>query len=161
VLRADLETLNERVRGLGFANKIMRYLMQGKGMITFGALLCAASVRILPGSATPDVQCVFAPVSYKPGLIRKFDDRPAILGKCGRCRAAMRWSVRRPTRLRSTHATFARTPISARWSVASGSYGARWPQPLATHIIEKNVPGPSVQSDNELLDYARSNASTV
>jgi len=25
----DLETLNERVRGLGFANEIMRYLVQG------------------------------------------------------------------------------------------------------------------------------------
>ena len=32
---------------------------------------------------------------------------------------------------------------------------------LAEHIIEENVPGRSVQSDAELLDYARSNGSTV
>ena len=32
---------------------------------------------------------------------------------------------------------------------------------LAKHIIEENLPGPSVQSDAELLDYARSNGSTV
>src|SRR6202040_964933 len=32
---------------------------------------------------------------------------------------------------------------------------------LAKHIIEENLPGPSVQSDDELLDYARSNGSTV
>src|SRR5438874_11917379 len=32
---------------------------------------------------------------------------------------------------------------------------------LATYIIEENLPGPSVQSDDELLDYARSNGSTV
>ena len=32
---------------------------------------------------------------------------------------------------------------------------------LAEYIIEENVPGPSVQSDDELLDYARSNGSTV
>jgi choline dehydrogenase len=32
---------------------------------------------------------------------------------------------------------------------------------LAKHIIEENVPGPSVQSDQALLDYARSNGSTV
>jgi choline dehydrogenase len=70
----DLETLNERARGLGFANEIMRYLVEGKGMMTFGASLCAASVKVLPESATPDVQCVFAPASYKPGLIRKLDD---------------------------------------------------------------------------------------
>ncbi len=54
--------------------------MQGKGMLTFGASLCAASVKVLPESATPDVQCVFAPASYKPGLIRKLDDRPGITG---------------------------------------------------------------------------------
>ena len=32
---------------------------------------------------------------------------------------------------------------------------------LAKHIIEENVPGPGVQSDEELLDYARSSGSTV
>jgi choline dehydrogenase len=76
----DLETLNERARGLGFANEILRYFVQGKGMMTFGASLCAASVKVPPESATPDVQCVFAPASYKPGLIRKLDDRPGITG---------------------------------------------------------------------------------
>ena len=32
---------------------------------------------------------------------------------------------------------------------------------LAKHIIGENLPGPGVQSDDELLDYARSNGSTV
>ena len=32
---------------------------------------------------------------------------------------------------------------------------------LAKHVIAENLPGPSVQSDDELLDYARSNGSTV
>jgi choline dehydrogenase len=32
---------------------------------------------------------------------------------------------------------------------------------LAKHIIEENIPGPDVQSDDELLDYARGNGSTV
>jgi len=32
---------------------------------------------------------------------------------------------------------------------------------LAKHIIRENLPGPGVQSDDELLDYARSNGSTV
>ena len=35
---------------------------------------------MLPELATPDVQCVFAPASYKPGLIRRLDDRPGITG---------------------------------------------------------------------------------
>jgi choline dehydrogenase len=76
----NLETLNECVRGLGFANEVIRYFVQDKGMMTFGASLCAASVKVLPESATPDLQCVFAPASYKPGLIRRLDDRPGITG---------------------------------------------------------------------------------
>jgi choline dehydrogenase len=50
------------------------------GMLTYNASLCAASVKVLEESATPDVQCVFAPASYKPGLIRKLHDKPGITG---------------------------------------------------------------------------------
>jgi choline dehydrogenase len=39
--------------------------------------------------------------------------------------------------------------------------GCSPPGPLAKHIIEENIPGPDVQSDDELLDYARGNGSTV
>jgi hypothetical protein len=49
-------------------------------VLTYSASLCAASVKVLPESATPDVQCVFALASHKPGLIRRFDDRPGITG---------------------------------------------------------------------------------
>ena len=42
-------------------------------MLTYSASLCAASVKVLEESATPDVQCVFAPASYKPGLIQAVD----------------------------------------------------------------------------------------
>jgi hypothetical protein len=49
-------------------------------MLTYSASLCAASVKVLEESATPDVQCVFAPASYKPGLIRVLDYKPGITG---------------------------------------------------------------------------------
>ena len=32
---------------------------------------------------------------------------------------------------------------------------------LAMHIVEESLPGPDVQADDELLDYARQNGSTV
>jgi choline dehydrogenase len=76
----DLETLNERGRGLAFAREPRRYATHGTGMLTYGASLCAASVKVLPESATPAVQCVFAPASYKPDPIRRPDDRPCITG---------------------------------------------------------------------------------
>jgi choline dehydrogenase len=75
-----IETRNERGRGLSFASELWRYVTTGTGMLTYSASLCAASVRVLEESATPDLQCVFAPASYKPGLIRKLDDKPGITG---------------------------------------------------------------------------------
>jgi choline dehydrogenase len=163
----DLETLNERARGLGFANEIMRYLLQGKGMMTFGASLCAASVKVLPESATPDVQCVFAPASYKPGLIRKLDERPGITGGPWQMRPLSRGYV-----LVRTPDLHDQPAINPRYlaedtdqrAIVGGLKFLRrlFAAPaLAKHIIEENLPGSDVQSDDELLDYARSNGSTV
>src|SRR5438105_2696643 len=163
----DLETLNERARGLGFANEIMRYLVQGKGMMTFGAPLCAASVKVLPESATPDVQCVFAPASYKPGLIRKLDDRPGITGGPWQMRPLSRGYV-----LVRTPDAHDQPAINPRYLAEDTDQramvgGLRFLRrlfaapALATYIIEENLPGPNVQSDDELLDYARANGSTV
>ena len=124
----DLETLNERARGIGFANEIMRYLAHGMGMMTFGTSLCAASVKVLPESATPDVQCVFAPASYKPGLIRKLDDRPGITGGPWQIRPLSRGYVLvRTPDPRDQPAInpryLAEDTISARWSAGSSSCG--------------------------------------
>jgi choline dehydrogenase len=163
----DLDTLNERARGLGFANEVIRYILQGKGMMTFGASLCAASVKVLPESATPDVQCVFAPASYKPGLIRRLDDRPGITGGPWQMRPLSRGYVL--VRTPNPHDQPAINPryLAKETDQRAMVGGLKFLRRLFTmpaldkHIIEENVPGPGVQSDEELLDYARSSGSTV
>jgi choline dehydrogenase len=90
---SGIETLNERGRGLAFANELRRYVTTGTGMLTYSASLCAASVKVLEESATPDVQCVFAPASYKPGLIRVLDDKPGITGGAWQMRPQSRGYV--------------------------------------------------------------------
>src|SRR4051794_35756709 len=163
----DLETLNERALGLAFAHEILRYFVQGKGRMTFGASLCAASVKVLPESATPDVQCVFAPASYKPGLIRKLDDRPGITGGPWQMRPLSRGYVLvrtpDPHDQPTINPRYLAEDTDQRAMVGGLKFLRRLfaSAALAKHIIEENVPGPSVQSDQELLDYARSNGSTV
>jgi choline dehydrogenase len=163
----DLETLNERARGIGFANELRKYFLQGRGMMTFGASLCAASVKVLPESATPDVQCVFAPASYKPGLIRKLDDRPGITGGPWQMRPLSRGYVLAqspdPRQQPAINPRYLSDTTDQRAMVGGLKFLRRlFAAPaLAKHIIEENVPGPSVQSDDELLDYARQNGSTV
>ena len=163
----DLETLNERGRGLSFANELRRYVTQGTGMLTYSASLCAASVKVLPESATPDVQCVFAPASYKPGLIRKLDDRPGITGGPWQMRPLSRGYV-----LVRTPDPHDQPAINPRYLAEDTDQramigGLRFLRrlfaapALARHIVEESMPGPNVQSDDELLNYARQNGSTV
>ena len=71
-------TVNERSRGLPLAAEVLRYLVTGRGMLTYSASLAAASVRVLEESATPDVQCSIAPGSFKDGQIGELDDFPGI-----------------------------------------------------------------------------------
>ena len=73
-------TANERSRGLPLAGEVLRYLVTGKGMLTYSASLVAASVKVLEESATPDVQCSFAPGSFKDGQIGELDEAPGLTG---------------------------------------------------------------------------------
>src|SRR5205085_6987844 len=61
------QTANERSRGPPLAGLVMRCLFTGKGMLTYSPSIVAASVKVLEESATPDVQCTFAPGSVKNG----------------------------------------------------------------------------------------------
>jgi choline dehydrogenase len=162
-----IETLNERGRGMPFARELMRYVTQGTGMLTYSASLCAASVKVLPESATPDVQCVFAPASYKPGLIRKLDDVPGITGGPFQMRPLSRGYVR--ARTPDPHDQPAINPRylsedADRRAIVGGLRFLRrlFAAPaLAKYVVAEKVPGPNVRSDEELLDYARANGSTV
>src|SRR5204862_1128638 len=73
-------TVNERSRGLALASEIARYLVTGKGMLTYSASLAAASVKVLEESATPDVQCSIAPGSFKDGQIGQLEEEPGLTG---------------------------------------------------------------------------------
>ena len=159
--------LNERGRGPAFANELLRYVTTGTGMLTYSASLCAASVKVLEESATPDVQCVFAPASYKPGLIRRARRQAGITGGPWQMRPLSRGYVlaRSPIRAssrRSIRAISPRTPTGAPWSAGCKFLRRLFAAPaLAKYVVAENVPGPDVQSDDELLDYARQNGSTV
>ncbi len=162
-----VETLNERGRGLSFANEVLRYVTTGTGMLTYSASLCAASVKVLEESATPDVQVVFAPASYKPGLIRKLDDKPGITGGPWQMRPLSRGYVL--VRSPDPHEQPAINPRylaeeADRRAIVGGLKFVRrlFAAPaLAKHVVAETMPGADVQSDDELLDYARANGSTV
>ena len=160
-------TLNERSRGLPFAGEVLRYLFTGTGMLTYAASLVAVSAKVLEESATPDVQCLLAHGSFAPGPIRKLDAEPGMTGG--------RWQMR-PL---STGYVEATSPdprqaptINPRYlseetdrrAVVGGLRLARRlfaAKALAPYVTGEKLPGANVQSDDELLHYARQTGSTV
>ena len=67
------QTANERSRGLPLAAEVMRWLISGKGMLSYSPSIVAASVKVLESSATPDMQCTFAPGSLKDGQMGELE----------------------------------------------------------------------------------------
>ncbi len=160
-------SLNQQSRGLGLAGQLLRYVAVGSGILTYAASLVAASVRVLPESATPDVQALFAHASYAPGVSRQLDTVPGMT--CGM------WQMR-PL---SHGYVEARTPraqdapnINPRYfsdltDCRAAIGGLRWIRrlftapALAKYVVAETSPGRDVESDDELLHYIKQTGGTV
>src|SRR5271165_2165941 len=84
-------------------------------------------------------------------------------GRCGPCRAAMSRPSRtgRAMRRRSTRATYRRKPTGAPSSGGLRLARRIFAAPaLQQFVREESLPGLHVQTDDELLDYARRNGGT-
>src|SRR5579884_269363 len=162
-----MRTANERARGLPLAGEVLRYLVTGKGMLTYSASLIAASVKILPESATPDVQISFAPGSFKDGQIGQLESDPGLTGGPWQMRPLSRGYVEavsnRPGDAPKINPRYL-TEESDRRAIVGGLKFVRriFNAPaLQPYVGEERLPGKQVQTDDELLDYAKRNGNTV
>ena len=73
-----MATANEKSYGLPLAMEVMRWVLTGKGMLSYSPSLVAASVKVLETSATPDMQITFAPGSFKGGQIGELERTPGL-----------------------------------------------------------------------------------
>ncbi len=160
-------TINERGRGLPFVGEILRYLFAGTGMLTYSASLVAASVKVLEESATPDVQCIFAPGSYKLGPVRRLDDVPGCTAGAFQMRPLSHGYVEAkspdPRAAPAINPRYLSDPTDRRAIIGGLKLLRRMfaAPALAPYIGRETLPGAAVESDDELLDYARQNGNTV
>jgi choline dehydrogenase-like flavoprotein len=161
------KTANEHSRGLPLAAEVLRYLFTGKGMLTYSASLVAASVKVLEESATPDVQCSFAPGSFKDGQIGRLEEEPGLTGGMWQMRPLSRGYVEAKTNRPGDKPAINPRYLSEETDRRAVVGGLRFVRrifnspPLKRYIGEESLPGAGLQSDDELLDYARRNGNTV
>ena len=145
----------------------MRWLFTGKGMLTYSPSIVAASVKVLEESATPDVQVTFAPGSFKGGQIGELEETPGLSAGAWQMRPLSRGYVEaksnRPGDAPAINPRYL-SEESDRRAIIGGLRLARrlFAAPaLKKYVVAENLPGSDVQSDDELLDYARQYGSTV
>jgi choline dehydrogenase len=144
----------------------MRWLVSGKGMLSYSPSLVAASVKVLEESATPDMQITFAPGSFKGGQIGELEETPGLSAGAWQMRPLSRGYVEaksnRPGDMPAINPRYL-SEESDRRAIIGGLRFARrlFDAPaLKKFVRDESLPGRQVQSDDELLDYARRNGGT-
>jgi choline dehydrogenase len=161
------KTLNEKARGLPFAGEIARYLFTGTGMLTYASSLVCASVKVLEESATPDVQCLFSPGSFAPGPVRRLDDKPGMTVGMWQMRPLSRGFIEArspdPADPPAINPRYFSEETDRRAVVAGLKMVRRlFAAPaMKKYVLAETLPGSEVETDDQLLDYARQYGSTV
>jgi choline dehydrogenase len=163
----DIATLNERSRGLRFAGELVKFAVQGRGMLTYGASLVAASVKALSESATPDVQALFSSGSFSPGPKREMDTKPGMTAGLWQMRPESRGYVEArsadPREQPAINPNYLAEDRDQRTVIAAIRMARDWfnSPALKRYVVSENVPGADVQNDDEILNYARELGTTV
>jgi len=163
----NITTLNERSRGIRFLGELMKYSLNGTGMLTYAASLLAASVKVLPESATPDAQALFSSASFALGPKRKLDAKPGMTSGVWQMRPESRGYVQarsaNPREQPAINPNYMAEDRDRRTVIAGLRMVRNWfnAPALKQYIASETFPGLNVQSDDELLAYARELGSTV
>jgi choline dehydrogenase len=163
----DIATLNERSRGIRFGGELMKYVLNGRGMLTYAASLVAASVKVLPESETPDLQALFASASYAPGSKRQLDTKPGMTSGVWQMRPESRGYVEArsadPREQPAINPNYLAEDRDRRTIIAGMRLVRAWfnAPALKQYLVAETVPGTDVQTDDEFLAYARQVGTTV
>ena len=159
-------TLNELSRGPRLGMQIARWATGRPSILATAPSQVHVFWKSFEGLDQPDLQCVFTPGSYKQGATYVLDDYPGMTAGAWPHRPESTGHVR----ARSTDVfvdpvlqpNYLADPMDRRVTLGGIRLIRRLlgtPE-LAQYAERETLPGPDVQSDDELLDFAYRNGST-
>jgi choline dehydrogenase len=158
---------NHMARGLGAATQMMKYLATGGGFMSLPSAPLLAFLRTRPELATPDVQMHLVPYSIKDPKTRKLQDFPSMTIACYQLRPESLGSIhirsRDPKAQPAIRFNFLADPIDQQAMTAGFRMMRKIVDaaPMDTYRGDEFSPGPSVQSDDEILTWIRNNSQTA
>jgi choline dehydrogenase len=162
-----MPTANERSHGIRLLGEVGKWLLRGEGILTCSAGMITAFVRSREGLASPDIQAVVAPGSWRAGAFGYLEDEPGVSMGVWQHRPESRGEVEitapDPAAAPSIRPGYLTAEEDCRALVWGMRFCRRWAAapPLDRHVGPETIPGAEAESDAALLDAARARGSTV
>jgi choline dehydrogenase len=163
----NMLSTNQLARGLRLVEQVARFFAVGNGALTFGVTTAQVFARSREGLASPDLQLLFTPASYALGQFGVLEKEPGMT--CAICPVK---PDSRGTVMAKSADPFERPAIrpnylSARSDQELLARGLRMVREIfaqaaiTPYSVKEILPGPAVQSDDELLAFARQYGTTI
>ncbi|MEM9740587.1 MAG: GMC family oxidoreductase N-terminal domain-containing protein [Pseudomonadota bacterium] len=171
-LKPGAPSVNSQSRGLALVAEVFKFLTQRRGLLTLSAAHIAAFIKTRPELATPDVQYHILPATMDMQALTEkgamaLEKQPGLTIAPCQLRPESRGSVHIRSGAHDVHPAilpnYLADPLDQQTAVA----GLRWARKfadqaiLAKYIQHEMEPGDALQSDEELLAYAKQTGGTI
>ena len=157
----NANSINDYARGTKLAGQLLRWAFNQPSLIGIGVVLGNAYLKSRPELEHPDYLITFTPGSMKEGFLGVLDDKPGVTLGAWQLRPDSRGYVRaasadprvapiiQPNYLKEdSDMAVLLTAMKNLRKVAAAS-------PLADYCVDETLPGKTVATDQDLIDYAR------
>jgi choline dehydrogenase len=163
----NIDTINERSRGLRLAGEITKWMFTRKGILSLSPTHVYCFWRSDPAVASCDIQLTFTPASYREGVQGELEREPGMTVASWQQRPESKGYVR----LRSSdpfeapviQPNYLALESDRRVLLAAMRLARRLlkSKPLEPYYEREDFPGPGVESDDELLEAAKQRGTTT
>ncbi|HZU90879.1 MAG TPA: GMC oxidoreductase, partial [Stellaceae bacterium] len=160
-------TINELSRGWRLLREALRWATVGDGALTFGVTSAMVFCRSREGLASPDLQLLFTPASYAQNAFRRLEREPGMTVAVCPVRPESRGTIMalspNPFQYPAIRPNYLSAPNDLRVLIAGINHTRRIfaQRALAKYSVGETVPGPDVQSDEALGEFARSAGTNI
>ncbi|MBT6093880.1 MAG: choline dehydrogenase [Rhodospirillaceae bacterium] len=163
----NIDSINQRVRGLRLAGEVAKWVFTRKGILSLSPTLVYCFWRSTPEIANSDLQLTFTPASYKEGVQNQLDDFPGMTIASWQQRPESSGYVRArsadPFDKPIIQPNYLAEESDRRVLLAAMKLARRLLQtePLRPYYDFETFPGKDVQTDDELMDAAKARGTTT
>jgi choline dehydrogenase len=163
----DAVTINQLARGARLVREAVKFATVGKGALTFGVTSAMVFCHSREGLAAPDIQLLFTPASYAQGVFRQLEREPGMTVAVCPVRPDSRGTIMAqspdPFTYPAIRPNYLSAPSDLRVLIAGIEKTRRIfaQQAMAPYSVEETVPGPGVQTDEQIGEFARKAGTNV